>query len=195
MPRRHLPWSERRGRGAVCHRRLPCASVRRPCRRRERSAARTLRSGYKRFWKSFSGHSGRGACLDRGVIRRQPRRHSAEVTRHTSPAAKGRTESPFPLVGIRIAQYAVPSDLAVSNRLFLLVERHYDEHRRTKLNMVLGNESPVSGIGRPVAVVTHHPVIVHLGTYSTRRLPLIKIRPSRIPGETIPRMCVSGTLR
>ena len=28
--------------------------------------------------------------------------------------------------------------------------------------MVFGNETPVTGVGRVVAVITHHPVIIHL---------------------------------
>ena len=38
--------------------------------------------------------------------------------------------------------------------------------------MILGNETPEAAVGRTVAVVTHHPVVVHLKGISVCRFPV-----------------------
>ena len=53
----------------------------------------------------------------------------------------------------------VPTDILRE----LLVLVHREPYKRgTTYNMVLGNKAPEARIGRVVAIVTHHKVVVHL---------------------------------
>ena len=66
----------------------------------------------------------------------------------------------FLLYVVHTREQPVPSDLSVEPTA-VGVQRKPNEDRLAH-NVVFGHEAPVTGVGRVVAVVAHHPIVVHL---------------------------------
>ena len=67
-----------------------------------------------------------------------------------------------------VLQYSIPSNLPIEESI-ILIEREPNEERLPD-DVVFGDETPEARIGRVIAVIAHHPVVVHLKAIRIRLL-------------------------
>ena len=67
-----------------------------------------------------------------------------------------------------VFQYSIPSNLPIEESI-ILIEREPHEERLPD-DVIFRHEAPEARIGRVIAVIAHHPVVVHLKAIGIRLL-------------------------
>lgn len=67
-----------------------------------------------------------------------------------------------------VLQYSIPSNLPIEEPI-ILIEREPNEERLPD-DVIFGHETPEARIGRVIAVIAHHPIVVHLKAIGIRLL-------------------------